>query len=152
MATRSMRRGFASNHIKLLLAGALAVAGVLLAIRGVLPSRSERTDQEKPEIVTADGSLPSNARRDRPPPDPADFGWVEDQSGASYEFTRVRNANDARNLADGIGRAVDSSDGASDGLGGDLVGLLTPALAGEGSAREAIVALGGDDHASIPVL
>ena len=152
MTTRWMRRGFASGQIKLLLAGALAVTGVVLAIRGVLPTRSERTDQEKPEIVTADGSVPSTPRRDRPSPDPAAFGWVEDQSGGSYEFTRVRNANEARNLADAIGRAVDSSDGASDGLGGDLVGLLTPAIAGEGSAREAIVALGGDDHASIPVL
>ncbi|MEL6498580.1 MAG: hypothetical protein AAF937_11815 [Planctomycetota bacterium] len=152
MTTQWMRRGFASDQVKLLLAGALAVAGVLLAIRGVLPTRSERTDRAKPEIVTADGSVPTTPRGDRPPPDPADFGWVEDQSGAAYEFRRVSNAAEARNLADAIGRAIDTSDQASDGLGGDLVSLLTPALAGEGSAEVAVTELGGTSHGSIRVV
>lgn len=152
MPSHRVRRGFASNQIKIALASLLAAAGVLLAVRALLPTRSERTDEKKPQIVTAEGYTPVPRRQNRPAPKPADFGWTEARGDATYEFQRVSNAADARNLADAIGRAVDTSGDASDGLGGDLVGLLAPALAGEGSAREAIVALGGEDTGTIDVL
>lgn len=146
------RPGFASGQIKMLLAGVLAIAGVALAVRALLPTRSERTDQPKPRVVTADGSVPVPERHERAAPDPAAFGWIEDANRASYEFRRVSNASDARKLADAIGGAVDASGNAADGLGADLVGLLAPSIAGEGSVRDAVVALGGEDHDSIPVL
>ncbi len=150
MPTSPIRRGFALNRLKLLAAGVLAAGGVLLAVRGLLPTRSERTDQAKPRIVTADGTAQVPQHRDRPAPDPVDLGWTEGDS--AYTFQRVANASDARNLADALGRAVDASGEAGDGLGGDLVGLLAPAIAGEGSARDAILALGDTDHDSSSVL
>lgn len=146
------RRGFASGQVKLLIAGVLALVGVALAVRGLMPTRSERTDTPKPSVVTADGTSPTPVRRERRDVNPADFGWTEAPEGTTYEFARVRNASDARNLADAIGRAVDTSADASNGLGGDLVGLLVPSIAGKGSVRDAVVALGGEDHDSIPVL
>ncbi|MEM9167239.1 MAG: hypothetical protein AAGB48_09475 [Planctomycetota bacterium] len=127
------------KQTKIFVAIVLAVAGLSLAIRGLLPTRSERTDTPKPRLVAADGSVPEPVQRERAPANLREIDWIEDED-ASYELTRVRSDADARSQAQAIGTRVDAS---SAGAGASLATLLSALTTKDGDLDAALSELGG---------
>ena len=132
--------------LKTTAAVALALFGIGFAIYGLWPTRSERTDAPKPTIVTADGSpAPAAPRRQNAPEREApDLSWAGPQNGVTYEFPRVRNAQDASELADAIGRQVDADSDARDGIGADAASVLGAVLGADSDVDEVFASLGAD--------
>jgi hypothetical protein len=148
-----MPRGIASNQIKLLIAGVLALAGAAVAVRGLIPARSERTDAPKPSIVTADGSPPPAPQTRQAPPGPEEMRWTQIEEAGEYDFPRVSSAEDAREMAASIGQRAGQDPAARDGLGDDLTAFLAPALSGA-ELSEAMHSLGsaGQDTAGLEAI
>ena len=144
-------RGFASEPLKLGIAVLAASIGVVLAVRGLIPSRSEHTDTPKPRIVTADGSTPAPVSRG-PAPAAESTEWFEAGGAPAGSFEKVTSAEAARTMLTAVGTTIDalarSNHGAQGNLGADIASFLMPVLTGEGDISQAVASLGGDGSAS----
>lgn len=157
MTRRSLHaRGFSTHQTKTLVAGVIALAAVGLAVRAMIPDRSERTDTPKPSIVRADGTAQSAPERRRQGPPrtemqgAAPVAWnTEDGADRTFSFEELGNAENTASLLTDAGRKVEEL-GTSPGLGDAVASFLIPVAGGEGTLGDAISSLGG--NAAVPAV
>lgn len=138
------RRGLAATQWKLPIAG-IAAAGCLgILVWRLIPSRSERTDLPKPQIVRADGRAPEPRPRRRAD-GPAATETSPQDDGRSYSFVGVSNPAGVSRQMESMARAVTDAPEGSASLAEGVRKLLEPLNAGskKEALADAIQALGG---------